>query len=60
MYSPVQQTKIIGDVNIARYLTRFLLSDLYDETDTGVVGPIDGWLDTARQVICSFPCIIEL
>ena len=52
MYSPVLQTKIIGDVNIARYLTRFLLLDLYDENNTEVVGAVDGWLDTARQVTC--------
>jgi len=50
MYSPVLQTKIIGDVNIARYLTRFLLSDLYDENNAEVVGAVDGWLDTARQM----------
>lgn len=50
MYSPISQTKIIGDVNIARYLCRFLVPNLYDENDLNSVANIDQWLDIARRM----------
>lgn len=50
MFSPISQTKIIGDVNIARYLCRFLVPDLYDEKDVNSVSNIDQWVDIARRM----------
>lgn len=50
MYSPLLQTRIIGDVNVARYLCRFLVPDLYDENDMDVVASVDQWLDTSKQM----------
>lgn len=50
MYSPLTQTRIIGDVNIARYLSRFLVPDIYDDTDATSIARIDNLLDLARQV----------
>jgi len=44
------QTRIYGDINIARYLTRTFLPDLYDETDVCAVTQIDHWLEYSRQI----------
>jgi len=50
MYSPILQTRIIGDINIARYISRFLLPDLYEENSAEVVASIDQWMDASKQV----------
>jgi len=51
LYSPHLQTRIYGDINIARYLTRTFLPDLYDETDVCAVTQIDHWLEYSRQIL---------
>lgn len=42
--------RIHGDVNIARYLSRLFLTDMYDEKNLEVVADVDRWLENARQL----------
>ena len=49
-------TRIYGDVNIARYLSRLLLKHLYEEKNIEWVGEIDQWLENIRQVY--FRCFV--
>jgi len=53
MYSAMLQTRIIGDTNIARFLTRFLVPDLYDENNMESVSSIDQMMDMAKQLASS-------
>jgi len=50
MYAPGQQTRIYGDVNIARYLVRTLAPDLYSARGLESVSEIDQWLEVANQL----------
>jgi len=50
MDSPREQTRIVGDANIARYLCRILLPHLYNEDDVENVLDIDKWIETSVQL----------
>lgn len=50
IYKPSMYTKIYGDVNIARFLSRVFAPDLYADQPMDVVTSIDKWLDVANQM----------
>jgi len=50
MHSPSIQTRVMGDANIARYLARLLVPQLYNEDDVAGVAAIDRWIDSAVQL----------
>jgi len=50
MHAPSIQTRVMGDANIARYLARILVPQLYDEDDVAGVAAVDKWIDSAVQL----------
>ena len=52
MYSPKEQEKIFGDVNIAKYLADKLTADLYSSRDIQTRKEIDKWIEVANKVSC--------